>query len=109
MLITPLRPFRLLLFHAPPLYSNTKIQQLSIGEIKKNIDYWCVNTPLENIRFSGGEPTLHPNIRDIIGYCTIKGINRIAISTNGSNKFELYKDLIELGANDFSISLDAFC
>ena len=120
-LISPMKRCEMIIteycnFHCPYcrglkdyIYGDRPKKQLSIGEIKKNIDYWCVNTPLENIRFSGGEPTLHPNIRDIIGYCTIKGINRIAISTNGSNKFELYKDLIELGANDFSISLDACC
>ena len=49
------------------------------------------------------------NIVEIIAYAKSKGINRIAISTNGSNKIELYKQLIEAGCNDFSISLDACC
>ena len=93
----------------PEIYGDRKIKQLSLEEIKQNIDYWCEGQPLENIRFSGGEPTLHKDIRDIIAYTKEKGVNRIAISTNGSNKWELYKELIELGANDFSISLDACC
>lgn len=91
------------------IYGDRKVKRLSLEEIKQNIDYWCENEPLENIRFSGGEPTLHPNIREIIAYSKEKGINRIAVSTNGSNKLELYKELIELGVNDFSISLDACC
>ena len=91
------------------IYGDRKLKQLSLDEIKQNIDYWCENEPLENIRFSGGEPTLHPNIRKIIKYSKEKGIKRIAISTNGSNKLELYKELIELGVNDYSISLDACC
>lgn len=91
------------------IYGDRKHKQLSLEEIKQNIDYWCENQPLENIRFSGGEPTLHPNIKDIIKYSKEKGIKRIALSTNGSNKFELYKELIELGVNDYSISLDACC
>jgi len=91
------------------IYGNRKIKQLSLEEIKKNIDYWCEDKPLKNIRFSGGEPTLHPNIIDIVKYCKYKKIERIAISTNGSNNVKLYLDLIEAGCNDLSISLDASC
>ena len=91
------------------IYGQRKIKELSFEEIKRNIDLWCLNIPLENIRFSGGEPTLHKNIVEIIAYAKSKGITRIAISTNGSNKIELYKQLIESGCNDFSISLDACC
>jgi molybdenum cofactor biosynthesis enzyme MoaA len=91
------------------IYGQRKIKELSFEEIKRNIDLWCLNMPLENIRFSGGEPTLHKNIVEIIAYAKSKGINRIAISTNGSNDFELYEKLIKAGCNDFSISLDACC
>lgn len=91
------------------IYGFRKIKQLTLSEIKNSIDLWCINKPLENIRFSGGEPTLHPNIIEIIKYAKYSGIKRIAISTNGSNKFDLYKKLIDAGCNDFSISLDACC
>lgn len=91
------------------IYSNRKVKQLTLAEIKTNIDLWCEGTPLENIRFSGGEPTLHPNIVEVVAYAKSKGIKRIAISTNGSNTMKLYRELIENGANDFSISLDACC
>ena len=91
------------------IYGNRKIKQLSLPEIKNNIDLWCDGEPLENIRFSGGEPTLHEDIITIIKYSKKKGIKRIAISTNGSNNLELYKELIDCGVNDYSISLDACC
>lgn len=91
------------------IYGNRNIKELSFDEIKRNIDLWCENQPLENIRFSGGEPTLHKNIVDIVAYSKKKGIKRIAISTNGSNRIELYRQLIDAGCNDFSISLDACC
>lgn len=94
---------------AKEIYGDRKIKELSLKEIKNYIDLWCENEPLENIRFSGGEPTLHRDIREIVSYAKEKGISRIAISTNGSNKIELYEELIELGVNDFSISLDACC
>ncbi len=91
------------------IYGDRKLKMLSLDEIKRNIDYWCEGTPLENIRFSGGEPTLHPDIVEIIKYSKEKGIKRIAISTNGSNKWELYEELVREGANDFSVSLDGCC
>ena len=91
------------------IYGSRKIKQLSFEEIKKVIDIWCLNKPLKNIRFSGGEPTLHPEIKKIVSYAKSKGIEKIAISTNGSNKLSLYKELNKLGVNDYSISLDACC
>lgn len=91
------------------IYGDRKIKQLSLEEIKRNIDYWCEGEPLENIRFSGGEPTLHKDIVEIIAYAKASGIKRIALSTNGSNSLGLYKKLVDAGVNDFSISLDACC
>lgn len=91
------------------IYGDRKIKELSLEEIKNIIDLWCTEGPVENIRFSGGEPTLHKDIIDIIKYCKDKEIKRITISTNGSNDWDLYKKLILSGANDFSISLDSCC
>lgn len=61
------------------------------------------------IRFSGGEPTMHPRLPDFVMYSRWVGIKKIAISTNGSVNLEFYKRLLDLGVNDFSISLDACC
>lgn len=92
---------------AAEVFSDRRRKELSFDEIKRNIDLWCEGEPLENIRFSGGEPTHHKNIVEVIAYAKAKGIKRIAISTNGSNKREKYERLLEAGCNDFSISLDA--
>jgi len=91
------------------IYGDRRFKELSLLEIKKIIDLWCTNEPLENIRFSGGEPTLHRDIVSIVEYAKSKGIKRIALSTNGSNDRELYSKLIRKGVDDFSISLDACC
>lgn len=64
---------------------------------------------LQNIRFSGGEPTLWPHLIDLVKLTKAVGVKRIAVSTNGSADFEFYKKLIDAGVNDFSISLDACC
>lgn len=79
------------------IYGQRKIKELSFAEICKNIDLWCVNQPLENIRFSGGEPTLHRDIVNIVRYAKLSGIKRIAISTNGSNHIDLYQELVTAG------------
>lgn len=91
------------------IYGDRKDKKLSLEEVKNIIDIWCDPLPIENIRFSGGEPTLHPDIIEIVTYAKLKGVKRIAISTNGSNDFNLYQKLIECGVNDCSISLDACC
>ncbi|MBE3101800.1 MAG: radical SAM protein [Firmicutes bacterium] len=64
---------------------------------------------LQNVRISGGEPTLWPYLTEMVGLCKDAGVKHIAISTNGSADFELYLGLLKAGVNDFSISLDACC
>ncbi len=64
---------------------------------------------LRNIRFSGGEPTLYPYLEDLVEASKKIGVERIAISTNGTAPLDFYKHLIKIGVNDFSISLDAGC
>jgi len=63
---------------------------------------------LKNVRFSGGEPTL--NLPALIsGVFAARGCEHIAVSTNGSAGRETYQMLIDIGVNDFSVSLDACC
>jgi len=80
----------------------------SLEEVKSLIDLWA-ETGLRNIRFSGGEPTLHPDLEAMVAYARQKGALRVAVSTNGSAAWELYKRLTAAGVDDFSVSLDACC
>jgi MoaA/NifB/PqqE/SkfB family radical SAM enzyme len=64
---------------------------------------------LKNIRFSGGEPTLYRGLNSLVKLCKENGVTNIAVSTNGSADWRYYRDLIDAGVNDFSISLDACC
>jgi len=81
---------------------------MTFDSMKKVIDLWCDNG-LKNIRFSGGEPTLNKNLLPIVNYTRCKDVERIAISTNGSQSLSYYKKLLISGVNDFSISFDACC
>jgi pyruvate-formate lyase-activating enzyme len=69
---------------------------------------WAVQG-LKNVRFSGGEPTLWPGIFYVVRLARELGMERIAISTNGSADRVVYQALLNAGVNDFSVSLDACC
>ena len=62
------------------------------------LGYW-IDDNLKNIRFSGGEPTLYKRLPELVKQCREGGIERIAISSNGSRPFEVYEELIEAGVN----------
>jgi MoaA/NifB/PqqE/SkfB family radical SAM enzyme len=83
-------------------------QDLALSRAERWVSLWAAQGCFA-IRFSGGEPTLYPNIVELVALARSKGIVRIAISTNGSAPRGLYSELIEAGANDFSVSLDACC
>ena len=72
------------------------------------VDLWC-SWGLRNVRFSGGEPTLYAGLAPLVKQAQKGGVERIAISTNGSAPIGIYRDLIRLGVNDVSVSLDACC
>ncbi len=72
------------------------------------LNLWTTDR-LQCVRFSGGEPTLHPSLRDLVAQAKDAGVTRIAISTNGSANPDVYEELMAAGVNDFSISLDACC
>lgn len=92
-----------------PYCRGTDAKELTFEEAKNVVDLWG-SQGLQNIRFSGGEPTLWPRLADLVEHVENQsGIERIAISTNGSADFSVYDNLIYVGVNDFSISLDACC
>lgn len=82
---------------------------ISFSQAKEVVDIWTSGN-LHNIRFSGGEPTLWPELLKIVKYTReSKCIEHIALSTNGSASLKFYLELFKAGVNDFSISLDACC
>jgi len=81
---------------------------LPLEDALRTLKIWT-DEGLKNVRFSGGEPTIYPHLLELVTYVKVRGVEQIAISTNGSANRELYDQLIEAGVNDFSISLDACC
>ncbi len=81
---------------------------INMVEAVHTINKWA-SQGLKNIRFSGGEPTLYKQLPVLCSHAKARGVERIAISTNGSAEQTIYKKLLNSGVNDFSISLDACC
>jgi len=82
---------------------------IAFKEALNVIDLWSEGF-VENVRFSGGEPTLWEGLIELVEYTKSKvHIKHIALSTNGSASLSFYKKLVTAGVNDFSISLDACC
>jgi pyruvate-formate lyase-activating enzyme len=85
--------------HSGPTHSATWREAVSV------VDQWA-DGGLEAVRFSGGEPTLWPDLARLVSRAHDRGIKRIAISTNGSASLSLYSELLAAGVNDLSVSLD---
>lgn len=81
---------------------------IEYGKAIEILKYWFGEN-IQNIRFSGGEPTLYPYLPELVRNCVANGVKRIAVSTNGSADRSVYKYLLKAGVNDFSVSLGACC
>lgn len=61
---------------------NLNAPNRSFEDIKKDVDY-AFSKGIREVDFSGGEPTLHPKLAELIQYCKDKGIETVCIITNG--------------------------
>ena len=95
-------------FNCPYCRGTESDANISFEQAKKIIDLWS-SQGLKNVRFSGGEPTCVDWLIDLVLYAKKSGIEKVAISTNGSRDIEYYFRLYYAGVRDFSISLDACC
>jgi len=81
---------------------------LLFARARETLALW-IDNGLRNVRFSGGEPMMYKGIYQLVKQAQKGNVQRIALSTNGSFPLHMYQRMIELGVNDFSISLDACC
>lgn len=61
---------------------------------------------LQHLRFTGGEPLIHPQLLRHVHYARELGIGKISLSTNGYLLDRLAKPLARAGLNSLNISLD---
>jgi cyclic pyranopterin phosphate synthase len=60
----------------------------------------------DKIRLTGGEPTVHPDLINIVRGIRAAGIDRISMTTNGLRLTELAKPLKEAGLERVNVSVD---
>jgi len=62
---------------------------------------------VRHIRFTGGEPLIHPQILSLVGSARRHGVGKISISTNGLLLGRRAAALRRMGVNNLNISLDS--
>jgi MoaA/NifB/PqqE/SkfB family radical SAM enzyme len=62
----------------------------------------------KNILISGGEPTIRPDILDIVSYAKSLGFTNIAIETNGRmlSYIDFCNDIVKCGVNEFFVYIN---
>ncbi len=89
---------------------NDDPHRMSKDEMKAILDHLLEDhAELDIINFTGGEPTLHPQLLDFLEMCRDAGIQRLTISTNGLKlkDEEFVRKLAALDAR-IVLSLDTF-
>ncbi len=95
--------------HCYEAAGNRDTDELSSKEVIQGLDTLS-KAGVTSIAFSGGEPSIHPNIIDYIGYSHNKGIY-VAMATNGyilADK-DRSKNFVDAGLEFVQISLDGIC
>jgi len=77
-----------------------RVYHMSVEEMRRTVD-WVVESsgPVDLINVTGGEPTLHPQLLDILKCCRRKEIGRITMNSNGlrlAEDLDLCRRLAEL-------------
>ncbi len=86
------------------LYEKNK-KHTPVESVFKTIDWFVSEYALKYVDITGGEPSIHPNIEDIVEYSAKKGLAPTLI-TNGQRP-DVLERLIERGLNDVLISIHA--
>ncbi|MFA6291544.1 MAG: radical SAM protein, partial [Victivallales bacterium] len=88
-----------------------RIYSMAVDEMRRTVD-WILESsgPVDLINITGGEPTLHPDLLEILKVCKNPGIGRITMNSNGlllAEDRDLCAKLAELGVYVI-LSFDTF-
>ena len=78
-----------------------------LEELKREIDKMVGKMDLESISISGGEPTIHPDILEVIRYCKQNAFRNIHLNSNGREfkTREIVDQYVEAGMNSVMIGI----
>jgi uncharacterized radical SAM superfamily Fe-S cluster-containing enzyme len=63
--------------------NNASPYHMELDEVSRVIDHLAAGGEIDLINLTGGEPTLHPRLLDVLERCRAEGIHRVSICTNG--------------------------
>lgn len=84
---------------------NTLRTDLSLEEWKKAVDI-IKKLGAKEIVILGGEPTLYPNIVELVRYITLESGLVCSLTTNAYGNFDVAKQLIDNGLTSLGVSVD---
>ncbi len=79
--------------------------RLDTEEVRKILET-AFSLGMEKVKFSGGEPLLHPDIIEMIETASDIGMKDISLTTNGVSLEEKASELVEAGLDRVNVSLD---
>lgn len=88
---------------AAPHVGDQRVEVVPVEIVKRRIDDLCTSG-LKRVRFTGGEPLLHPQLAEIVAYAKSLSLDT-SIVTNGILLRTTARDLIDAGLNAVWISL----
>ncbi|MGE5610615.1 MAG: GTP 3',8-cyclase MoaA [Bacillota bacterium] len=81
--------------------------ELTSGEIETLVRHLVERHALKRVRLTGGEPTNRPDLLEIVQrLARVKGLEELAMTTNGLKLAELAKPLKEAGLTRVNVNLD---
>lgn len=85
-----------------------KTENLSLDELKKQIDWFKKNRNIHTVSIAGGEPTLYPHLRELIAYAAQQNLRTMLFSNGLLLTPELATELAEIGLTQVVIHVDRF-
>lgn len=78
--------------YCPPIIHDNHSPHTDIAILKSAVDKLVEIQKPVRLSFTGGEPSVHPQIEELLHYCRLRGINWISMTTNATRTTKWYLD-----------------
>ncbi|TGM05336.1 GTP 3',8-cyclase MoaA [Leptospira jelokensis] len=90
-----------------PSSRHTHTHSLGPNQLDKNLNLLKAHIKIKEVHLTGGEPTLHKNLIELIQIVRKHNIQEIALTSNGHFQSELLKEMVSAGLTRINFSLDS--